>query len=68
MCVFLTFPTIYAACVFSPSDEWTMVNVSIQFLVTRLSPFLYHLTVYSVLLASGHYLVTEMSSNVLAAW
>jgi hypothetical protein len=43
------------------------LNVSIWFLVAGLSLFLCRLTVYSVLHALGHYLITEMSSNALAA-
>jgi hypothetical protein len=35
LCVFFkTFPTICGARVFPPSDEWNVVDVSIQFLVT----------------------------------
>jgi hypothetical protein len=61
MCIFFKmFPTIYGAHVFSPSDEWNVVDVSIQFLVTGLSPSLHHLTVYFVLHALGHYLLTNV--------
>jgi hypothetical protein len=59
------FPTICGTRVFPPSDEWNVVvDVSIRFLVTGLSPFLHHLIVYFVLHALGHYLLTQMSSSV----
>jgi hypothetical protein len=65
LCVFFkTFPTICGARVFPPSDEWNVVDVSIQFLVTGHTLSLHHLTVYFALHTLGHYLLTRMSSSV----